>query len=106
MIEQSVGILKWVMWFISLVFKVENFEYIELVLKKVKVVDLWIILMVQGQKQSCFVVWIFIGNGDWEKWWCECWQLLVVEEVVFGLLVFLLMQEQCLGCGKNVLWED
>lgn len=68
MIEQSTQIPKRALWFTTLLSKADNLTPIQAVLKKARVVDVRIIDMAQGQKQSRIVAWSFLSAGERSKW--------------------------------------
>ncbi len=68
MIKQSVKFSKNCLWFSSLVSKKENLAVIQKVLQELRVADLKIIEMSQGQKVSRIVAWTFLSTQEQETW--------------------------------------
>jgi len=68
MAAQSAGIPKRCLWFTSLVAKADNLPRIEAALAKVRPVEVRIIPMAQGQKQSRLVAWTFLSPTERARW--------------------------------------
>ena len=60
MIEESAGIRAQVAWFTTLVSSSANLPAVQRALRKVEPLDVRIVPMAQGQKQSRFVAWTFL----------------------------------------------
>ena len=60
MIEESAGIRSQVAWFTTLVSSSANLPAVQRALRKVEPLDVRIVPMAQGQKQSRFVAWTFL----------------------------------------------
>ena len=68
LINESVAVAEQVLWFSTLVSKASNLPAIQAALKKVKAVDVRVVEMGQGQKQSRFVAWTFLSEPQRQAW--------------------------------------
>lgn len=88
MVEESWVFVMQVFWFIILVFKVSNLLNFQECLKMLGVSDICVVDMVQGQKQSCFVVWIYFDKKQCWVWCKECWIVVFLELLGEQLVCF------------------
>jgi 23S rRNA (adenine1618-N6)-methyltransferase len=73
MVDESAQFKEQVLWFSSLVSKGGNLPGMEARLKRAGAVEMQVVEMAQGQKQSRFVAWTFLDAAQREAWRNERW---------------------------------
>jgi len=68
LINESVAVGQQVLWFSTLVSKAANLPAIQAALGKVNAVQVRVVEMGQGQKQSRFVAWTFQSEQAGKNW--------------------------------------
>ncbi|MCY1176613.1 Ribosomal RNA large subunit methyltransferase F [compost metagenome] len=68
MVDESVQFKDQVLWFSSLVSKGANLPGMQARLQRSDAVDIRVVEMAQGQKQSRFVAWTFLDQAQQQAW--------------------------------------
>lgn len=75
MIDESVDLATTVYWFTTLISKAAHLASLKQHLRKAGALQVRSVAMQQGQKQSRFLAWSFLDDGQRERWRRERWNL-------------------------------